>query len=66
MSYEPITFEEAEKNGKKAKAEINGKEYTGHIYEGYFFHKYDSINDIGNCKILLRYCENVRKYELEI
>lgn len=58
MNYEPITFEEAEKNGKKAKAEINGKEYTGYIYDVFFFHH---ITAIGNCKILLKFCENVRE-----
>lgn len=57
MIYKPITFDEAEKNGKPAKAVINGKEYTGFIYKGYFFHY---IKDIGNCKILVKYCENVR------
>lgn len=61
MSYEPITFNEAKEKGKKAKATIYGAEYTGYIYQGYFFHKYDSINNKGNCKILVKFCEKVEE-----
>lgn len=62
MFYEPITFDEAVQKGKKAKAIIYGAEYTGYIYQGYFFHEYESIHgDKGNCKILVKFCEKVEE-----
>jgi len=61
ITYKPTTYDEAKEKGVKVKGIINGKEYTGYEYEGYFFHKYDSIGgQKGNCKILSKYCDNVR------
>lgn len=56
--YKHTTIEEAKKKGIKSKATINGMEYTGHIYEGYFFYY---IATIGVSKILVAYCDNVRE-----
>jgi len=54
LKYKPITMGEAVEKGIPGKAIINGKEYTGYIYQGYFFHH---VSNIGNCKILVKWCD---------
>jgi len=62
LGYKHTTYDEAKEKGVKINASINGKEYTGYEYQGYFYHR---ITDIGNCKILSKYCDNVRRINHE-
>ena len=58
VTYIHTTFEDAKQKGIKSKAIVFGIQYTGYVYEGYFFYH---LKDIGNIKSLIKHCKNVEE-----